>query len=117
MISGLNMKLNQTKQCNTCPWKLSATVADIPNYSIDRHEKLIDTIADETGNLSKIGQPIKIMACHNSSDGHEYECIGWLYNQLGRGNHIPLRMMISCSNAKDIEVDGQQKDSFKDTFV
>lgn len=35
------------------------TVADIPNYSIDRHEKLIDTIADETGNLSKIGQPIK----------------------------------------------------------
>ena len=57
------------------------------------------------------------MACHNSSDGHEYECIGWLYNQLGSGNHIPLRMqMIYCSNVKEIEVDGEQVASFGETF-
>ncbi|MGB8688917.1 MAG: hypothetical protein WCD53_16485 [Microcoleus sp.] len=111
------MKLNQTKQCKSCPWKLSATVADIPNYNVDRHEKLIDTIADETGNLSKIGQPIKIMACHYSYDDNEYECIGWFYNQLGSGNHIPLRiLMLSCSNLNEIQVDGEQKDTFDETF-
>lgn len=111
------MKLNHTKQCKTCPWKMSATIADIPNYDVDRHQKLIDTIADETGNLSKIGCPMKIMACHHSSNGHEYECIGWLHNQLGNGNHIPLRMqMMYCSSVKEIELDGEQKDTFQDTF-
>ena len=111
------MKLNQTKQCKTCPWKKSATVADIPNYDVDRHENLIDTIADETGNVSGIGQPITIMACHHSSDGNEYECIGWLYNQLKSGNHIPLRMQMTfCSNVSEIEVDGEQKESFDETF-
>ncbi|AGZ61812.1 MAG: hypothetical protein AV945_gp05 [Phormidium phage MIS-PhV1B] len=109
------MKLNQTKQCATCPWKKSTTVAEIPNYTRDRHEKLANTIADETGNLSKIGCPIKMMACHHSSDGHEYECIGWLYNQLGSGNHIPLRM-IYCFNVKEIEVDDEQVASFDETF-
>ena len=72
----MNMKLNHTKQCKTCPWKLSATVADIPNYTRDRHENLANTIADETGNLSQINQPLRIMACHHSIDGNEYECIG-----------------------------------------
>ena len=112
------MKLLQTKQCKTCPWKLSTTVVDIPHYDRTRHENLIDTIADETGNLSGINSPIKIMACHHSIDGKEYECIGWLYNQLGSGNHIPLRMeMMLCSNANKIEVDGEQKDTFDETFI
>ncbi len=111
------MKLKQTKQCKTCPWKLSATVADIPNYTRDRHENLANTIADETGNLSEINQPLRIMACHHSRDGNEYECVGWLYNQLRNGNHIPLRIqMMRCSNVSQIEVDGEQKNTFAETF-
>jgi len=70
------MKLTQTKQCKTCPWKANSTVADIPNYSIDRHKNLINTIADDTGNLSKINEPLKIMACHYSTDNKESACIG-----------------------------------------
>ncbi|MEG3981834.1 DUF6283 family protein [Microcoleus sp. D3_18a_C4] len=111
------MKLNQTKQCKTCPWKKSAKVADIPNYNRSKHESLIGTIADETGNLAGINRPIKIMACHYSEDGAERECIGWLHNQLGSGNHLPLRMqMMFCSNVSEIEIDGEQKDSFGETF-
>ncbi|AGZ61751.1 MAG: hypothetical protein [Phormidium phage MIS-PhV1A] len=110
------MKLNQTKQCKTCPWKVSTTVADIPNYIRDKHENLITTIADSTGNLSKIGQSVKIMACHKSSDGKEYECIGWLHNQLGKGNNIPLRMQMMYSNVKNIVLDGEQVASFDETF-
>jgi hypothetical protein len=111
------MKLNQTKQCKTCPWKKSTTVDNIPNYDRTQHEKLIDTIADKGGNLSGINQPIRIMACHNSSDGNEYECIGWLHNQLCSGNHIPLRMQMRvCSNVNEIEIDGEQVDTFDETF-
>ncbi len=111
------MKLKQTKQCKTCPWKLSATVADIPNYDRQQHKNLANTIADETGNLSGINSPLRIMACHHSRDGNEYECIGWLHNQLGRGNNIPLRLqMTRCSNSSQIEVDGEQKDTFDETF-
>ena len=109
------MRLKQTQQCKTCPWKKSATVADIPNYSRSQHEKLITTIS--SGDISEIGQPMNKMACHQSTQGNEIECIGWLYHQLGSGNNIALRMMMrNCENARDIQVDGEQKETFEETF-
>ena len=111
------MKLKQTKQCKTCPWKLSTTVADIPNYSVENHESLRATIADETGNLDKIQckkLKLGVMTCHKSIKS---PCVGWLDNQLSTGNNIPLRIqMMYYSNAKEIEVDGEQKNSFDETF-
>ena len=108
------MKFLQTKQCKTCPWKKSTTVDDIPNYSVKTHEVLQESIADETGNISQVNQPLVVMTCHNSI---RCECVGWLHNQLGIGNNIPLRFQMRFySNAKYIEVDGEQKVSFKDTF-
>ncbi len=110
------MKLKQTKQCKTCPWKLSATVADIPNYSVETHEDLWDTIADETGNASQIQEKtIPTMTCHKSIKSM---CVGWLHNQLGKGSNIPLRIqMMYYSNVKEIEIDGEQKDTFDETFT
>ncbi len=108
------MKLNQTKQCKTCPWKLSTTVADIPNYSTETHEDLRDTIADETGNVSQIQAPLSTMTCHASIKSM---CVGWLHNQLGKGSNVPLRIqMMYYSNVKEIELDGEQKDTFEETF-
>ncbi|MDQ2096792.1 MAG: DUF6283 family protein [Tychonema bourrellyi B0820] len=108
------MKLNQTKQCKTCPWKLSETVADIPNYSVETHEALQDTIADKTGNANQIQEKLNVMTCHKSINS---KCVGWLHNQLGIGNNIPLRVnMMFYSNAKDIEIDGEQVSSFEETF-
>lgn len=54
------------------------------------------------------------MACHET---HESHCIGWLVNQLGPGNNIPMRLaMMSCENAKDLEVFGEQHETFEDTL-
>jgi hypothetical protein len=33
------------KQCKTYPWRKSATVANIPNYSYEKHLGLAETIA------------------------------------------------------------------------
>ena len=111
------MKLTQTKQCRTCPWRKRSRVADIPNYQRSLHESLISTIANSDGNISKINEPVRIMACHYSKDGAELECIGWLMNQLGAGNNIPLRIrMMGCSNTSEIKLDGAQKETFEETF-
>ncbi len=109
------MKLKQTKQCKTCPWKLSTTVADIPNYSVETHEDLRDTIADETGNAARIEEKaITTMTCHKSIKSM---CVGWLHNQLGLGGNIPLRIqMMFYSNVREIEIYGEQKDTFEETF-
>ncbi len=109
------MKLTQINQCKICPLKLSATVADIPNYSVETHKNLRGIIADETGNANRIQEnAIPTMTCHKSIKSM---CVGWLHNQLGKGNNIPLRIqMMYYSNAKEIEIDGEQKETFDETF-
>jgi hypothetical protein len=55
-----------------------------------------------------------VMACHES---HSAYCIGWLHNQLGVGNNIALRLkMLNCDNIGDIEIDGEQHETFEDTL-
>ena len=57
------------------------------------------------------------MACHESPVGEESHCVGWLINQLGPGNNIPLRMdMMKCENVKDIQLVGEQHSSFSETL-
>ncbi|MFB2970413.1 DUF6283 family protein [Aerosakkonema sp. BLCC-F183] len=104
------------QQCKTCPWKKEAKCSDIPNYNRSLHEKLSDTIAESDGNLSRINDiKIKAMACHYSKDNDEQYCVGWLHNQLGVGNNIPLRLKMIGSSIK-IVLDGEQKRSFDETF-
>lgn len=105
--------LSRTNQCNKCPWKVTTNPFDIPNgYDVAKHQNLACTIASE-GNLA----PNKAMACHESKEGQEDYCIGWLHNQLGRGNNIPLRIkMIRCTNAADIRIHGEQHLTFEDTL-
>lgn len=114
-MAAQKLRLKQTKQCKTCPWRKDSTVADIPNYDPNQHEKLAGTIS--SGDIYEAFGPIEKMACHNSTDGNEFECVGWLYNQLNQGNNIALRLrMRDYENAKDIQVDGEQKASFAETF-
>ena len=108
--------LKRTKQCNKCPFKTTTNPFDIPNgYSVENHLALQETIADKDGNLSKVGAPtINVMSCHDNQDSH---CIGWLYNQLGRGNNIPMRInMMSCTNVRQIKIYGPQHSKFEDTL-
>lgn len=104
-------------QCKTCPWRKDSRCSDIPNYDIELHKSLRETIAVNDGNLSKINQQMKIMACHYSDDKNNIHCAGWLHNQLGVGNNIQLRVsMMRNKNISEIVIDGEQVDNFEDTF-
>lgn len=110
-------KLNRTVQCAKCPWKVSTNPFDIPDgYCEIKHQNLRSTIA-KPASIEGIGLPMQIMACHHSTDEKPQMCVGWLYNQLGEGNNIPLRMtMRNYSNVRDIQIKGEQHHRFEDTL-
>lgn len=118
-MSDTTFTLARTNQCRSCPWKVCTNPAvDIPHYSREMHEKLEGCIAKDL-NYSPPGGMLKVMSCHYSGDecGEEEYCIGWLYNQLGAGNNIPLRLqMLRCQNASKIRVHGPQHLTFQDTL-
>lgn len=107
-------KLWREKQCAKCPWKVTTDPYDIPNsYCPTKHGKLKGTIAEQ-GSLRSTG---RAMACHESkpSDKEPF-CVGWLMHQLGPGNNISLRMRMLQYDLKDVELDGDQHESFEDTL-
>ena len=108
-------KLKRTKQCAKCPWKVSTNPHEIPDgYSEKAHCDLKRTIATDTS--IKMGG-MHVMACHHSIPEDEEHCIGWLHNQLGVGNNIGMRLrMMTCENAKDIKIYGDQHTKFEDTL-
>lgn len=116
----MGWKLKQTKQCAKCPWKVSTNPPDIPGgYDLQKHKDLIRTISPPNQSADDIvtavqGGCLRVMACH---EHHDHHCVGWLANQMGCGNNIPLRMMmLSCDNVFDLELDGDQHETFEDTL-
>ncbi len=111
------MKLKRTTQCAKCPFKKITNPLEIPNgYEVNKHKKLDSCIAKQPL------QQTNFMLCHHSkvSEGtiEEVElCVGWLHNQLGRGNNMYLRMkMLGCENINDLQVIGEQHETFNDTI-
>jgi hypothetical protein len=111
----MGWKLKRTKQCGKCPWRKDADPRDIPDgYSEDKHRALSSTIARPGDLRGAFGGPLHIMACHETGDAH---CLGWLAHQCGPGNNIGLRMhMMSCENARDVKLVGEQHETFEDTL-
>lgn len=107
-------RLERTKQCGKCPWKVSTDPFDIPDgYCPVKHANLAQTIA-EPGSFRTSGVA---MACHHSNGHDEMFCVGWLHNQLGPGNNIRLRLqMMRCENIRDLKVYGEQHERFEDTL-
>ena len=105
--------LQQTRQCQGCPWLKGSTTDDIPGYDPEKHKSLASTIA-EPGSI-RLNE--SAMACHDSPDNDSRYCIGWLSHQMGAGNNIGMRVkMIGCSNASDIRLAGPQEENFEGTF-
>lgn len=112
-------KLKRTTQCEKCPWRKDVDPTQIPRgYDTEKHRNLKQTIATESvlnqvyAHLSE--KPLHMMACHEEHDAH---CIGWLTNQIGPGNNIGLRLhMRSCENWYEIELAGEQHETFEDTL-
>lgn len=109
------MRLKRTKQCAKCPWRTDVDPHDIPDgYSVELHQQLEETIADPGALSLTCG---KAMSCHGHTSDEQVFCVGWLVNQLGRGNNIALRLqMFKCENAGDIETIGEQHLHFRDTL-
>jgi hypothetical protein len=107
-------KLKRVNQCAKCPWRVDTDPNDIPNgYSEDLHRDLACTIA-EPGSLRSTG---RAFACHEHDADEQVHCVGWLVNQLGVGNNLPLRMqMLNCENRGAIRVHGEQHQRFEDTL-
>lgn len=103
------------KQCAKCPWKVSTDPHAIPNgYCTTKHAGLADTIAAPATMTSG---PLRIMACHETPEGQELPCIGWLVNQLGPGNNLGLRLAVLQGRIDaDVETVGPQHETFEDTL-
>lgn len=110
----MTWRLGRTHQCEKCPWRVDVDPHDIPNgYSEDLHRALDVTIA-EPGSLHDTGHAF---ACHEHDADEQVHCVGWLVNQIGPGNNLPLRMrMLSCENAGSIRLRGEQHQRFEDTL-
>ena len=104
----------RTKQCAKCPWRVDVDPHEIPDgYSVAKHAALKRSIA-QPGNVSGIGGVLIAMACHETDEAH---CVGWLMNQLGPGNNIPLRIaMFDCTNLDKVKLIGPQHERFEDTL-
>jgi hypothetical protein len=102
------------RQCKKCPWKTTTDPYDIPNgYCATKHAALRSTIAKEgDANLN-----VRLMACHESPDGAELPCVGWLVHQLGPGNNIGLRLAVSRGRIDaNVETVGEQHPTFEATL-
>lgn len=102
------------RQCAKCPWKTSTDPCDIPNgYDEGKHRALSSTIA-EPGALRPDGLR---MACHETPQGKELPCVGWLVNQLGPGNNIGLRFAVATGRIDgNVRTVGPQHERFEDTL-
>lgn len=121
MSRGEPWKLKRTAQCNGCPWRVDTDPhTDIPSYDEDKHKALAATIADPNDPIGSAlcvmsgAQAQRVFTCHETKDAH---CIGWLANQIGRGNNIALRIqMYACLNAGKLRTKGEQHRTFEDTL-
>lgn len=56
------------------------------------------------------------MVCHEHPSGEEAHCVGWLMNQIGSGNNIPLRLQVRyCENIDSVALDGPQHELSRGT--
>lgn len=105
------------KQCAKCPWRVDVDPHDIPNgYCETKHAALKATIA-EPGSFCIATGGVRMMACHETKPGHERPCVGWIANQMGRGNNLALRMAAIAGRIDvNVETVGEQHERFEDTL-
>lgn len=71
--------------CRTCPWRIDQDASAIPGFRIDLAERLDETCSGEFG--------APIFACHQSREGAEVVCSGWLARHGADSIAIRLRVI------------------------
>jgi hypothetical protein len=56
--------------------RVAAKAEDIPNFDVELAEKLADTCPDHRDMGPDVGA--SVFACHQSRQGEEFACAGWL---------------------------------------
>lgn len=64
------------RPCPGCPWRCDKSAADIPGFSLEKARGLAATSPDARGFGPSFGAPL--FACHQSKEGEELACAGWL---------------------------------------
>ena len=64
------------KPCPGCPWRVDKDATDIPNFSLAKAEALANTSPCEKGFGPSFSDGM--FACHQSYEGKEFACAGWL---------------------------------------
>lgn len=110
----MGWRLKRVNQCKLCPWRVDVDPFDIPDgYDPDKHAALKRTIAEPGSLISNV----HVMACHEHTSDEGVYCVGWLMNQLGPGNNLPLRIqMMTCDNIEAVTLHGDQHPTFEDTL-
>ena len=64
------------KPCLSCPWRVDKDAADIPNFDLELAEGLAGCCPDKRN----MGPDYRasMFPCHQSKDGAEIACAGWL---------------------------------------
>lgn len=76
--------------CRSCPWRRDQDAQDIPNFRLDLAEALAATSPDDRGFGPDFGSAQ--FACHQSREGAEVVCAGWLA-QVGSA-HPAVRIQV-----------------------
>lgn len=100
------------KQCLGCPWRLANDPADIPDgFKPTTHARLGRMSDRERDN--PISKTLTMMACHALKV--QKPCVGWLANQLGEGNNLPLRVAVAFGQIDgNVQTVGPQRERYED---
>lgn len=64
------------KPCPSCPWRVDQDATDIPKFDPELAEGLARCCPDKRGMGPDFGA--SLFACHQSKDGAEMACAGWM---------------------------------------
>ena len=103
------------RQCRHCPWKKNVDLEDIPAYSQEKHEEMLQSLRHRGGLETVVD--LHIMACHETDEGKELTCVGWAAYELGPGNNLGLRMQAATGKLDtSFVLDGPQVESLISTL-
>jgi hypothetical protein len=78
--------------CRSCPWRVDQDARSIPGFVLSLAEGLAVTCASERGGES-VGHDEPQFACHQSRDGDEIVCAGWL--AVEGSEHVGARLAVA----------------------